>query len=190
MGSPIAVGLRRRGSRAQDLKYAFDRQQTETLPQGRTFRRVRKITIKSDPEATFALKLPTEAPVAIVLARSFRRPMSRRWAFWSCAPGRDVDLEIAARQDAKNGWHGDGSATAAPGGKTRPPSLLPSMTSISKETAFRVTIEESPLQVDDLAGFHDPPDGGSETGQRSWPASPFNTARLPPPAACRGAPML
>jgi peptide/nickel transport system substrate-binding protein len=43
----------------QDLKYTYDRYQTETLPQGGTFRRVQEITIKSDTEATFVLKLPT-----------------------------------------------------------------------------------------------------------------------------------
>lgn len=43
----------------QDLKYTFDRYQTETLPQGGTFRRVKEITIKSDTEASFVLKLPT-----------------------------------------------------------------------------------------------------------------------------------
>lgn len=43
----------------QDLKYTFDRYQTETLPQGGTFRRIKEIVVKSDTEATFVLKLPT-----------------------------------------------------------------------------------------------------------------------------------
>jgi peptide/nickel transport system substrate-binding protein len=43
----------------EDLKYTFDRYQTETLPQGGTFRRVKEIRVKSDTEATFVLKLPT-----------------------------------------------------------------------------------------------------------------------------------
>ncbi len=43
----------------QDLKYTYDRYQTEKLPQMGTFRRVKEIVVKSDTEATFVLSLPT-----------------------------------------------------------------------------------------------------------------------------------
>lgn len=42
----------------EDLKYTFDRYQTEKLPQMGTFRRVKEIAIKSKTEATFILALP------------------------------------------------------------------------------------------------------------------------------------
>jgi len=44
---------------SKDLKFTYDRYQTETLPQGGTFKRVKEIVVHSDTEVTFVLALPT-----------------------------------------------------------------------------------------------------------------------------------